>query len=173
MGIGQLMTKRRIAIDERLKEILLDKTAMPDELLVKERQYTLISPVKAGYKGAIWKGKDEYARDRALKLAIHEDYDDRSYLSEIAHAAKLEKYEEFARIDGAGMVEIAIGSESVKFVCFVEEWIQGQSLADFIDSRPEEVTVSFFLAYVSFFAGCFRLSRKSPYSTTIFTLVTS
>jgi hypothetical protein len=145
------MTTPRIALDEAVRATLLNRDALPSALTVKDRQYTLLSPVKAGFKGAIWRGKDEYARDRALKFAIQEDYAERSYLSEVAHAAKLEKYIEFARIDGAGMVEIAIGEGApTQFVCFVEEWVEGQSLADFIETRQEEVTVSFFLAYVSF-----------------------
>jgi serine/threonine protein kinase len=154
--------KHRIVLGETVKEFLLSKDSLPPELLVRDRRYTLIEPVKAGHKGAIWRAKDEYARDRAIKFAIWEDYEDRSYLSEIAHAAKLEKFEEFARIDGAGIVELSIAAESVKFVCFVEEWIQGQSLADFVVQRPEEVTVSFLLAYVSFLSRVLQaLSQES------------
>src|SRR4051794_14550074 len=114
-----------------IKVQLLDPEKLPHELIIGDRKYFPNAPVKAGFKGAIWRAKDEYARDRALKLAIREDYDDRSYLSELALAAKLERYEEFARIDHGGMTKLSISGTEIPFVCFVEEWINGDSLADF------------------------------------------
>src|SRR6185437_3320112 len=109
-------------------------------------------PIKAGYKGAIWKVRDEYGRPRAAKLAIVEDYEDRSYLEEFERAAKLERYREFAKLDGCGLTDIAFPARTLKFVCFVEEWIDGDSLDDFVDRHRSEITVAFFLWYVEHMA---------------------
>ena len=112
----------RIQLSTELREFLLDRSAMPTEILVDQEQYTPDFPVDSGHKGAVWKVTDKFGRARALKLAILEDYQDRSYLEEVQRAAKLERYEEFARLMDAGTVMLDVpGHPRHTFIGFVEE----------------------------------------------------
>ena len=84
-----------------------------------------------------------------MKLCIHEDYQDRSYLQEFSRGSLLEPYQEFAKFVDAGLVDLSIGGiEKQTFVCFVEEWIDGLTLNKFVKEQPNLVTGSFILAYV-------------------------
>jgi hypothetical protein len=87
----------RIQMDETLKAVLLDPSNLPRELQLNGKQYVPEATAKAGHKGAVWRVKDEYGRLRAAKLAIVADYNERSYLKEVALGARLDQYDEFAR----------------------------------------------------------------------------
>ena len=127
----------------------LTRLICPDSICVNGKSYIPEKPINAGYKGAIWQVKDEFGRLRALKLCIYEDYQDRSYLQEMARASDLEQYSEFASFVDAGLIESSFGPlPKQKFVCFVEGWIDGLTLEDFVREQTNVVTVSFLLAYV-------------------------
>src|SRR5689334_13193538 len=100
------MMQGRIELTPELKESLLNPEILPPELTIKGIQYVLKSPVAAGHKAAVWKAIDEYGRPRAVKFAIYEDYEDRSFLSELALAAKLETYDEFAKFIAADILDL-------------------------------------------------------------------
>lgn len=142
----------RICIPENLRGFLLDRHLMPAQVEVNKKTYTLIDPIKAGDKGAVWKVKDEFGRDRALKFTIVADYEDRSYLEEVTRAAKLEGYNEFAKLIDAGISNILVDGKEERFVCFVEEWIEGETLEDYIETHKDKIGVSFLLCYVDFLA---------------------
>ena len=73
----------RIELSVGLRDALLRQDSLPTSLLVNGKTYTPEAPVAAGHKGAIWRARDEHGRQRALKLCIHHDYHERSYLQEV------------------------------------------------------------------------------------------
>ena len=140
----------RIELSTELRDFLLDPTEMPTEVFVNKEKYTPINPVAAGYKGAVWKVSDKFGRPRALKLAILEDYQERSYLEEVRRAVNLERYDEFARLIDAGTVTLDVpGHQGRKFIGFVEEWIEGDTLELFLKKSGSDVSSSLMVGYVS------------------------
>lgn len=140
----------RIVIPEELRTALLDPSNMPDAILVGREQYTPQVPVASGYKSVVWKVVDKFGRPRALKLAILEDYQERSFLEEVHRAAPLEQYEHFARLIDAAVVRLDLpGGSERTFVGFVEEWIDGVTLETFLTEPDSEVSASFFVSYVA------------------------
>jgi energy-coupling factor transporter ATP-binding protein EcfA2 len=137
-----------IALSDKLREKLLDPSNLPTELIVREKKYDVEKPIKAGFKGAIWLVKNEFGRLRAAKLAICEDYENRSYLQEVSRLEPLEDYDVFAKIFNAGITEVTFsdGSEH-RFVCLIEEWIDGFNLEDFLKDY-KMINVTFFMSYV-------------------------
>ena len=139
----------RIKLSEEMKGQLLKPENLPQSITVNDKSYTTESPVDAGYKGAVWRVRDEFGRRRALKLCTYDDYRDRSYLQEISRASALEPYRQFAKFVDAGLVELSPGTVTKEvFVCFVEEWVDGLTLGAFIEQEANLVTTSFLLAYV-------------------------
>ena len=138
----------RIELSKEVKEFLFDHTSMPRTIEVHGSTYTLHKPIAAGYKGVVWEVTDDFARRRAAKIAIAEDYQNRSFLQELALTAKLEPYSQFAKFDVAGVIKISIGGEDQTFVCFIEEWIDGYTLKDFLLKEHSSVTSSFLIEYV-------------------------
>ena len=142
--------RERIVIPEALRSILLDPSNMPAAILVGGEQYTPQIPVASGYKSVVWKVIDKFGRQRALKLAILEDYQERSFLEEVQRAAPLEQYEHFARLIDADMVRLDLPGWSERlFVGFVEEWIDGVTLEAFLTDQDSDVSSSFFVSYVA------------------------
>ena len=139
----------RIELSAELREFLLDPSTIPTEVSVDQERFTPNCPVAAGYKGAVWKVTDKFGRARALKLAILDDYQSRSYLGEMQRAARLEPYEGFARLEDAGVVTLDVpGQPRCTFIGFVEEWIEGDTLHDFLIKYISEVSPSFMVSYV-------------------------
>ena len=139
----------RIQLSDEQRRCLLDPDYLPSSVDVNGKSYTPEKPINAGYKGAIWRVRDEFGRLRALKLCIYEDYQDRSYLQEMTRASALDRYRRFAFFVDTGLTELCLGPLSrQKFVCFVEEWIDGLTLKSFISEQTDLVTASFILAYV-------------------------
>jgi len=144
------MADRPITLDEDLKTLLLTEGELPEVLELKNRTFTVQAPHKAGHKGAVWKVVDEFSRPRAAKLATPEDYQNRSYLEEVQRAAQLESYPEFPSLIDAGPVTVNFNSrKSVEFVCFVEEWVEGLTLVEFLKGNQDDVTTSFLMAYIN------------------------
>lgn len=139
----------KIELNPEIREFLLDPERIPTEIKLNGRSYTVDRPVDAGFKGAVWKVRDKFSRPRAIKLAIHEDYSERSYLQEVGRASSLEPFREFfAGFDDAGPVDLDIDGENTRFICFVEEWIEGESLKSYIEKNSGTIQVSFFVSYV-------------------------
>ena len=144
----------RIELPAKLRDFLLDRSEMPTEIFVDQEKYTPDFPVGSGYKSVVWKVTDKHGRPRALKLAILEDYQDRSYLEETYRAAKLERYEEFARLMDAGTVTLDVpGHPGRTFIGFVEDWIDGDTLEIFLKNSGSDVSSSFMVSYVSALAS--------------------
>ncbi|MBA7511969.1 hypothetical protein ES705_03968 [subsurface metagenome] len=142
------MAPKRIQIDEETKKLLSSTETMPREISVRGRKYYPKNPVSTeGHKGVPWIGIDEYDTQVAIKFTIYEDYMDRSYLEEVTKANKLRNYPTFAQFYDSDIIELplsAIGNK--KFVCFIEEWIDGWTLGQYLQEK--EITPSFMLSYV-------------------------
>ena len=138
-----------IQISEEQRRHLLGQEFLPSTIEVNGKSYTPEAPVAAGFKGAVWRIRDEFGRRRALKFCIYDDYQKRSYMKELMRASVLDSHSEFAHLVDAGLVEMSLGSlPKQKFVCFVEEWIDGLTLESFIKNQKDLISASFLLAYV-------------------------
>lgn len=138
-----------IQLSDDLRAALLSPDNLPPSILVNAKEYIPEAPVDAGFKGAVWRVRDEFGRPRALKLCIHEDYHNRSYLQELVRASDLEPYPEFAHFVDAGLTKLDLaGFPTQTFVGFIEEWIEGLTLKAFLQKQQDRVAGSFLLAYV-------------------------
>ena len=137
-----------IEISDEVKKKLLNQSALPTEITLGGRQYTPEAAVGAGFKAVVWKVLDEYARPRALKLATYQDYLERSWSGELTHAAPLDRYPVFARIVDAGRAIIPLEDGSTfDAVFFVEDWVEGVALREFLRERAKEIDAAFLLHY--------------------------
>lgn len=148
------MNDDRVQLTDELREHLLNQEYLPSSLEVNGKAYTPEAPVAAGFKGAVWRVRDEFGRRRVIKLCIHADYEDRSFLQELSRASALESFAEFAHFIDAGLVALTLGAlPTQRFVCFVEEWIDGLTLDAFVAEQRDCITSSFLLAYVRGMCG--------------------
>src|SRR6266851_6098043 len=99
---------QRIELSPELRNELMNVDSMPSSVNIRGKDFYLQKPVKAGFKSAVWQATDEYGRLRALKFAIYDDYEDRSFLQELFLAAKLELYSQFARFDVADVIDMEL-----------------------------------------------------------------
>ena len=143
------MSAIQIEIPEDIRQRLLDSSRLPPKIKLGGRDYFPSDAVASGFKAVVWRVRDDRGRDRAVKLATYEDYLDRSWAGEIEHATPLERYPVFARIEDAGRTTIPLG-EGLAFdaVYFVEEWVAGCTLRDFLNTRADEISATFLLGYV-------------------------
>ena len=129
------MTGKRIEIDEVTKESLQSGQVVPlAGIIINSQQYFPKEHVKSGTKGVVWEGRDEYNHPVAIKFTIYEDYEDRSPLEEASRASKLKDYpDSFARFERVDLVEMnLLNGQKRKFVCFMEEWIDGWTLERYL-----------------------------------------
>lgn len=129
------MTGKRIEIDEETKASLQsDKVVPPEGIKIGSQQYFPKEHVKSGTKGVVWQGRDEYNHPVAIKFTIYKDYEDRSFLEEASRASKLKDYpDSFARFEKVGLVELQLlNGQKRKFVCSIEEWIDGWTLESYL-----------------------------------------
>jgi serine/threonine protein kinase len=148
------MTGRRIELSESLRSLLLNQDNLPQEFEVEGRRYVPHQAVRAGFKAAVWKVTDVYGRPRAAKLAIHEDYESRSFLQELSLAARLEPYSQFAKFIDAGVVRLRLTNDVEQdFVCFIEEWIDGLTLEQFLVDHRSAINSAFIVGYVESMCG--------------------
>jgi hypothetical protein len=128
------MTGERIQLDSATKDALSRSEIVPMEIDVRGRHYFPKGYIAAGFKGVVWKGVDEYGGEVAIKFTIYKDYLSRSYLEEAERARKLRNRGPFADFIDAGPVTIQLpDNKSEVFVCFIEEWIHGWTLINYLD----------------------------------------
>ena len=156
------MPRTRVQLTDNQRRSLLDPANLPHRISVAGREYTPETPVAAGFKGAVWRVRDHFSRLRALKLCICADYEDRSYLQEAHRIAQLSDHHQFARLEDAGMVELSLGDAPPQhFVAFVEEWVDGITLARCLADSPDTVSASFLLAYAKGFANALSILQAA------------
>lgn len=122
----------RKCMDEKTKQELMGNYLIDVAVEVKGKKFLLEEPVAPGFKGVVWKARDEWQTPFALKFAEAKDYEERSYLQEATLAKKLIGYRHFAQCVDADIVELSLSTGPRKFVCFVEEWIDGDTLDVFL-----------------------------------------
>ncbi len=130
------MIENRIEIDAETKASLESDQVVPLEGIdVNGQRYFPKKHVKSGTKGVVWEGRDKYNHPVAIKFTITDDYKYRSPLEEANRAVKLRDYPDFfARFETVGMVELKLLNNSTRtFVCFVEEWIDGSTVEDYLE----------------------------------------
>lgn len=121
-------------------------------------------PIGEGLSSRVWKARDEFDRFRAIKLCsprFYEDADPKAISEEVRHASKLEGCEHIARFIDVATIDIPRkNSKPVKVICFVEQFIEGVHLGNFIRDHPNEVTPSFFdscVAHLTTALNAFRI----------------
>jgi serine/threonine protein kinase len=145
---------RPIELTDEQRATLTDAGNFPSKLIVNSKEYTPSAVLGSGFKGVVWLVFDEFGRRRAAKLSLAADYQDRSYLLELSQASKLDEHAEFAHFIDAGLVELNIPVPGdASFVGFIEEYVDGVTLQEFLNTQTSAVTVSFFLAYVKALAN--------------------
>lgn len=140
--------KNRIVINEETKKNLYSKEVVKSSIVIDTVNVYPKTPKFYGHKGVVWQGVNEDGEHVAIKFAIYADYMDRSYLEERRLAAKLKKYPEYFSIfELAGIVALDMPrGKKEKFVCFVESWIDGWTVEEYIQNN--DITPEFIINYV-------------------------
>src|ERR1035441_3327904 len=142
--------EKRIELSDELRAALRDPELMPRDITIKGTRYVLEEQKGQGFKSVVWRARDDIGRERAIKFAIVEDYQERSYLQELHRAAALDGYDDFSHFIAAEPYELTFESLGKKtFVCFIEEWVEGDTLKDYIPSHRDMVSPSFLRGYIS------------------------
>lgn len=146
-----MKSKKKITMDPKIKELLSnqDFLELNRVIKIKDKEYFPKKHLSSsGFKSTVWQGNDQYSMPVVIKLATYEDYLDRAYIQELSLAAKLRNYQHFAQLYDAGIIKLKISeNEEYKVVCFIEEWVDGVTLAEFMENN--EIGSSFVLNYVN------------------------
>jgi serine/threonine protein kinase len=134
-----------IELTSEERAYLADPQRMPRNVTINSKGYGLQAPIGGGFKSVVWRAADEFGRPRAIKFAVAADYEERGLVQEMYRAAPLEAYPQFARLYDAGLATVADGKQ---YVCFVEEWIDGLSLTEYLAEHRNAISDSFLLSYV-------------------------
>jgi serine/threonine protein kinase len=138
---------QRIEIDEKVKNFLKQGVCIEEPIVIKGKKYFKQSYAGSGYKAVVWKFLDEFNSEVAIKFAIADEYETRSFLNEAILASKLKFYPRFAQFLDAEPKKIKMPDNTyVDFICFVEEWVDGYTLNEYI-SR-EKITATFLIGYI-------------------------
>ncbi len=124
---------------------------LPEEIALDGHKYWPESPAGYGFKSVVWKVNNEDGRPRAAKFALYEDFLARSSDEERVYASRLEDDQQwFARIESSGTTILDVGeNEGLRCVFFVQEWVPGDSLADFLVKYRADVNARFLLWYAT------------------------
>src|ERR1044072_5120403 len=140
----------RIEMDSAVQAYLLTESNVPREIKLGGEVYHGGKPAGHGHKSVVWKAFNEAGRPRAIKLAIYEDFLARSADEEHVYASCLENDQGwFAPIERAGNKLLRVGETDHRFVFFVQEWIEGDSLEDFLLRCRDDVNAGFLLWYAT------------------------
>lgn len=132
------MAKNQIEIDAETKAFLeSDEVAPLEGITVNGQHYFPKGHIKSGTKGVVWEGRDQYNHPVVIKFTIPEE--SRPFLEEANRAAQLRDYpESFARFEAVGRVGFKsklLSNQTRTFVCFVEEWIDGWDVEDYLEQH--------------------------------------
>jgi len=131
-----------------LKLLLETRGAIPDVIKVAGKDYRLEgdNAIDSGLYSVVWKAKDPYGRDRAIKLRSHQT---KGSLLETIKASELETCTQFARFVDADSLDMHLGAAGVvNLDVFVEEWIPGITLARFVRESQQRITPTLILGFV-------------------------
>lgn len=125
----------------------MSKKFIPNSIEIRGKKYHLDEPEAPGSKGVVWKSRDELGTPVAVKITISEDYDDRSFLEEEHYAKMLRGYPRFAQLIDTEVIQLKFPEGSRKFVCFVEEWIDGYTLDQYL-KESKSISCGFLVEFV-------------------------
>jgi hypothetical protein len=142
------MAEDEIRLDEKTKKFLMSSKVVPEIIEIKGHKFIPKVYAGSGLRGVVWKGKDEWGTDVAIKLATAKDYMERSFLQEASMANRLRGYPRFAEFIDVGTIEISFpdGSKST-FVCFIEEWVDGPTLEQYLQNE-KNIPSTFLIEYI-------------------------
>lgn len=141
------MVENGVQLNDQTRKDLMSDELISRPVEIQGQKYYPEEVAGSGYRGVVWKGRDDLGSQVAIKFAISEDYEERSFLQEVTLANKLRGYPRFAQFIGAGLIEIPFPSGSKKFVCFVEEWIDGSTLKDHLQNA-QSISSTFLVEFV-------------------------
>jgi energy-coupling factor transporter ATP-binding protein EcfA2/tRNA A-37 threonylcarbamoyl transferase component Bud32 len=137
-------------LDAEIRAALEEINNLPEVLCVGEANYTIHAVAGGGYKSVVYKVVDQDGIDRALKLAAPEDYEEDSFEHEKFLSRKLIRYRSFAALHNVGVVEVDLPSLGTKrLVGFVQDWIDGFTLRDYVKKNKSDITTDFIVCYIS------------------------
>jgi hypothetical protein len=140
----------RIEMSGAVAAALMKSEGLSQPIIVKGKSYTPIRPIARGFKGVVWNVRDRHGRDFAAKFTTPADYEDRSFLEELYRRGHLHKYSVFAPFVDGDVIEVALPAIGKrKLVCFIEDWIEGLTLHEFLEKNREFANSSFVKAYVA------------------------
>lgn len=131
-----------------LQTLLKSRDNLPDRIMVAGKEYRLDgdSAIDSGLYSVVWRAKNRHGNDRAIKIRAHQR---QGNLLETIKASELEGCPQFARFEDAESIALNLpGNPAVAVDVFVEEWIQGNTLEHFVGASANEITPSFFMAFV-------------------------
>lgn len=103
---------------------------------------------RRGRKSFVLRVKEHLSggRDLAAKLTIPEEYEGSSPLIELAHARQLKGAGTLIHLPSSVGTVSRFNSEpdanGAPWVCFMSEWLDGQTIEDYLQQNPEQVTAS-------------------------------
>lgn len=129
------------------------KANLPDQLEIGGKYYTITGnqPLGAGLTARVWKCTNEYGQPRVIKFCSPNFYNGEfdKVAVEIRRAASLEDCQHIARFVDAQRLGIQLTDRSkCEMVCFVEQFIEGETLAQFMERHPDEITSGFIISYL-------------------------
>jgi hypothetical protein len=135
-------------------DLLQDKSNLPDLIQIGGKPYQIDgdSMLGEGLTARVWKCLDEYGRPRAIKFCSPKFYNGEfdKIAQEVRRASSLEGCEYIARfVDAQRVILNHKDGQSREYVCFVEQFIEGVTLANFIKQDVNEVTTGFILSFVT------------------------
>ena len=131
-----------------LKSLMETRRAIPDAVVVMGKEYRFEGDqaIDSGLHSVVWKAKGPYGQDRAIKIRSHRS---NGNLLETVKASELEACSQFARFVDADTIDLDLGLNGVvKVDVFVEEWIPGITLEQFVRESPSAVTPTLILGFV-------------------------
>lgn len=132
-------------LEEKIKrELLSNDFASINEPLVRGVKYKLLHVLGPGETGVTWKATNDIGEYFAIKFITPDLYKEGSYLEEVDRVRKLAQCKNIARLEGWDDIAVELPSTKTqhKFICFVTEYIEGDTLREFLNSNdvsPQEL----------------------------------
>lgn len=144
--------EKRIELPSEIKEAIYSDYFLKknSEIKLKNRTYVLQEIIGDGFKSVVWKAVDDYGTLRAVKLAVLDDYKDRSYLSEAYLAKKLDQFSDlFAEFIDVDQIDLQISEDNkYTFVIFISKFIRGMNLREYLDKHKNDIYCNFLYFFV-------------------------
>jgi hypothetical protein len=141
----------RIQLHPDDREFLSTALKPDTEVKVAGRRYKLLSQAGDGATAVVWEAEEQpKGRKRAIKFCSLAAYSSRTELIEENLASVLSDHpRRFAEIVDVDQATLPGPDGSTRsFVCFVESWVKGHTLADLLSKQPNFFSTHVLLAYV-------------------------